>query len=226
MIGVPPLFEKDLRTRKFVDNMIPVTPLVAQEWVAMEMIPGADVRVTVRDHSVVRLEVVQKPSEKQRKVGIMMPWYRDAQEGGPDYWLHKAVQGTDVSGLPDGEWAGEAIGENINRNPLDIEGHRIVFSSVFPWREVMPDVEVPPVLGRVPIGFEDLRFWLATTTTKYPHCRTPGLPIDGVVLWYHETPMAQAKIKDFPKIVRAPNPAADLPEVFDTTEVFDGSQEG
>lgn len=215
MMDVPSLYEKNPRTRKLEDGLISISPSIIHNWTAMEMIPGADVRVTVRSHTPVRVEVSDKPNDDQKKAGITSPWYRDALRIGPDYWLWKAAEETDLSTVPDGEWAGQAIGESINRNSLDIEGHRIVFSSLFPWRETIHGVEIPPKLGRIPIEFDDLRFFLATTASTYPHSRREGIPLEGVVWWLHEQPIAQVRAKEFPQITRAPNPQAELPDVFE-----------
>lgn len=215
MMGVPSLYAKNPRTRKLEDVPHAVPPQVVHKWTAMEMIPGAPVRVTVRNHEAVRLEVVAKPSDEQRKTGIEDPWYRDASQSGAELWLWEAVKTTSFDKVPDGEWFGEAIGENINRNSMDIEGHRIVLSSLFPWRDSMEGVDIPPHVGRVPFEFDDLRFWLATTTSSYPHSRRDGIPIDGVVWWHDEIPVSQIRSRDFPKITRAPNEDAELPEIYE-----------
>lgn len=215
MMSVPSLYEKNPRTHKLDDGPVSVPPAVIHEWTAMESIPGADVRVTVRLHEPVRVEVAQRPNEDQRARGITNPWYRDCQRIQADYWLWLAAEQTDLSNVPDGEWEGQAIGESINRNSMDIEGHRIVFSSLFPWRDVITGVDIPPALGRIPMGFEDLRFWLATTPSAYPHSRREGIPTDGVVWWLHEQPVAQVRAREFPQVTHAPNPEAELPPVFE-----------
>lgn len=194
MLGVPTLFERNPRTNKVVDEYIPIRAAAMHKLVGMERMPGADVRLTVRNGTCVRLEVVAKPTREQRNVGILDPWYRDTADAGADHWLFEAVENTDLTSLPDGEWAGEAIGEKIMHNPLSIEGHTVVFSSLFPWRDHIA-AAVPPELGRTPLEFDDLRYWLGQTNSRYAD--REGIPIDGVVWWYEDTPIAQIRAKDF-----------------------------
>lgn len=216
MINVPSLFARSVKTNKMIDEMLPLPSLYVGNLVAMEMMPGADVRLTIREGSLVRLEALQRPSRDQLATGIHMPWYRDAQDdSSSDYWLWKAARETDLSNLPDGEWAGEAIGPNIKGNPFELEDHSVIFSSLFPWREDYPGM-TPPALGRTPFEFEDLCYWLLTTPSEY----SPESRLEGVVWWLNESPVAQVRTRDFPTIYRAPNQDADVevpriePEVF------------
>jgi hypothetical protein len=195
MLGVPTLFERNPKSRTVTNEYIPLNTSSFPQWEAMERMPGADVRVTVRRHEVVRLEVVKKPDEEQRQRGILVPWYRDSVDRGPDHWVHEAARQTDFSTVPDGEWFGEAIGEKIMRNPLGIEGHRILLSSLFPWRDQLPDAPIPPQLGRTPLDYDDLRYWLAHTKSRYVD--REGVGLDGVVWWYLDEPIAQIRAKDF-----------------------------
>lgn len=167
-----------------------------------------------------RLEALQRPSRDQLAAGILMPWYRDAQDdSSSDYWLWKAARDTDISDLPNGEWAGEAIGENIGGNPFGLEDHSVILSSLFPWRELYESI-TPPEIGRTPLEFEDLCYWLLTEKSRY----NADASIEGVVWWLNDTPVAQVRTRDFPEIRHAPNPDADIeiprlePEVFK----FDG----
>ncbi len=220
MINVPSLFARSTKTNKMIDEMLPLPSMYVGNLVGMEMMPGADVRVTVRGGSLVRLEALQRPSRDQLVAGVHMPWYRDAQDdSSSDYWLWKAARETDLSDLLDGEWGGEAIGPNIKGNPYELEDHRIVFSSLFPWREDYPEL-APPELGRTPFEFEDLCYWLLTERSRF----NSDAGLEGVVWWFNESPIAQVRTRDFPEIKRAPNPDASIeiprlePEVFK----FDG----
>ncbi len=222
MINVPTLYERDERTRKMKDIMLPTAPNIVSRWVGMEILPGAEVRITTRNRTVVRLEAIRRPTPDQKKEGIYEPWYADVHPNDPKgYWLWKAVEGTSLGGLTDGEWSGEAIGENINNNPLGVEGHRIVFTSLFPWRDTM-DVEVAPSLGRTPVDFDELRYWLATTPTSFQGGTNKSVPMAGILWWLDDTPYAQVRSKDFPALRRPPNPMAELPDtVMDISEIID-----
>lgn len=199
MIGVPTLFERNPRTRTLTKEYVPLNAARFHEWEAMERIPGAEVRVTVRNRQAVRLEVVKKPEPEQRAEGILIPWYRDAGDVGADHWLFDALRNTDLSQIPDGEWAGEAVGEKIMRNPLNLEGNTILFSSLFPWRESLPDAPIPPAVGRTPFGYDDLKLWLPQEESRYSPAE--GTPIDGVVWWWTDTPVAQIRTRDFGTVV-------------------------
>ena len=203
MIGIPSLFVYDQRKRLLVNEYSPLGG-ETHNWVAVEMMPGADIRVTMRSGNVVRLEVLQRPNQDQKALGITEPWFRDATEKGPDLWLWKAVWITDLSNVIDGEWEGEAVGEGIKHNPLNLEDSTIVLSSLWPWREII-DVTLPPELGRVPLEYDDLRYYLTTSTSKF----SDNAPMEGVVWWCHDTPIAQVRTRDFPTTTMFPNPEAE-----------------
>lgn len=210
MLNVPTLFERQPRTRTVSKEYIPLNAARFHEWVAMERMPGADVRVTVRRGEVVRLEVVQRPSDEQRSRGLLVPWYRDCVDRGADHWLYDAVNNTDWNAVPDGEWPGEAVGEKIMHNPLQLEGHTILLSSLFPWRDALQDAPIPPELGRTPFEYDDLRYWLSQTQSRYSG--HTAVPLDGVVWWWHDAPVAQIRARDFGKnISKPPSEALDFP---------------
>lgn len=194
MIATPTLFERNPRTRHVGESYVPLDGGPMAEWEAMEWVSGADVRVTIRSGEAVRLEVVEKPGGDQRDRGIEVPWWRDCPMAGPGTWVHDAANSTDFTGIPDGEWEGVAVGEKINRNPLGLEGHRVFLASLFPWRDIVKSPCILPAVGRPPLGFEDLRFWLATTESRIEGVQAP---LDGVVWWWHETPVAKIRGRDF-----------------------------
>jgi len=202
MLDVPTLFEKNPRTKTVTNEYIPMNAANFHEWVAMERMPGADIRTTVRRGEVVRLEVVNKPSGEQRDRGIIVPWYRDCVDKGADHWLYDAAHNTDFSNVPDGEWSGEAVGEKIMHNPLNLEGHTILLSSLFPWQDNRSGLPVPPALGRTPFQYDDLRYWLSQTESTYS--ATVAVPIDGVVWWWHDAPIAQIRARDYGKTISQP----------------------
>jgi hypothetical protein len=204
MISVPTIFERHNTKRTVVENYVPLNAAHFHEWTAMERMPGADVRVTVRNSVAVRLEVVNKPTSDQKKMGIVEPWFRDCNNAGADYWLLRALENTDFSDVPDGEWEGEAVGDSIAKNPLQLEAQTILLSSLFPWREDHPEAPVPPALGRTPFEYADLRFWLSHTESIY--AGKAGVPIDGLVWWWNDTPVAQIRARDFGEALgRRPN---------------------
>ena len=163
----------------------------------LQLQPGAPVRVTIRSGELVRLEGISRPDEEQQKRHITQPWYRDIAPGprDPNWWLKLAADNTDFSAVPDGEWAGEAIGPSISRNPLNLEEHQVTLSSLFPWRNSLPGAPIPPELGRVPLDFEDLAYWLPTQRSSFTE--ETVAPLEGIVWWWHETPVAMVRTRDF-----------------------------
>lgn len=204
MLDVPTLFERNPKTGKVLPLMTPLAASIITGWTAVEWLSGATVRVTVRSGEMVRLEVVRRPELKQISAGITRPWFREATSVGSDHWLFEAANSTDMSSAPDGEWEGEAVGEMIRNNPLGLEGHHIRFSDLFPFRQTVDPVLLPPEIGRTPVEYDDLRYWLQTTSSFLPEAAA-GSPLNGVVWWYLDTPVAQIRARDFGSD-RAPNP--------------------
>lgn len=167
------------------------------EWVATEKLNGVNVRLTVRSGNLVRLEVRKNPSAKQKEEGIFHSWYRDASQEGSkdsDYWLWIAARNTSLVGVPDGEWAGEAVGPKIQGNPLELEQHVIYLFSLVPWRETLASsILIPPVLERVPVTYEELEEWLPYQKSKI----NDSVYAEGVVWWFYDEPVAKIKVKDF-----------------------------
>lgn len=167
------------------------------EWVATEKLNGVNVRVTVRSGTLVRLEVRKNPSAKQKEEGVVHSWYRDASPEGSkdsDYWLWVAARNTSLVGVPDGEWAGEAVGPKIQGNSLELEQHIIYLFSLIPWRETLASsILIPPVLDRVPVTYEELEEWLPYQASKI----NDKVQAEGVVWWFYDEPVAKIKVKDF-----------------------------
>lgn len=207
MIGIPTLFQRHPRTGKLQKDYVNLGGLMFHEWVATEMVPGVDVRVTVRNTWPVRLEVIQRPDEDQRRSEIRLPWYRDAipedddKAPSKDYWLWKALSNTDFSNVPDGEWSGEAVGHNIVKNPWNLEKQTIILDSLYPWKDHIDGfLPLPPEIGRTPVSYEDLRYYLDTETSYY----SDSAPMSGLIWWIHDTPVAQIRSADFPTATREP----------------------
>lgn len=193
LINTPTLFERNPRTGKVVDQYIPRSGHFHQ-WTATEHLAGAEVRVTVVSGKPVRLEVVARPTLEQRTDGIELSWFKDVEraEDGPSYWLYESLDGSDFSQVPDGEWEGTAIGPGISRNPLGLEANSIVLTSLFPWRDVYTGVVLPPELGRTPMEYNDLKYWLETEPSRFGDG-----PLDGILWWWYETPVAKIRQRDF-----------------------------
>lgn len=151
-----------------------------------EKLDGMNVRLTVRNGTVVRLEKRRNPDKIQKAKGIEDPWYVDADEYSPeDKYLYEAAKNTDLSDIPDGEWSGEALGPNIQGNTLNLESHRVVLFSC----------GKAPVLENVPTTFEALKTWLKEAKSAYGN----NCGIEGVVWHGKDGSMVKIKTKDFEK---------------------------
>lgn len=165
------------------------------EWVfagegrATEKIDGTNIRITVRAGEVVRVEKRRNPSAVQKQQGIIDGWYVDADEiGKEDKWIFESVKRTDVQSWPDGEHAAEAVGPNIQGNPLGLEGHICV-----PF-----NLEIP-VFDNAPRNFEGLQKFLDTAQSLY----SPGHLAEGIVFHHPDGRRAKIKRKDFQNLKRA-----------------------
>lgn len=151
--------------------------------VATEKLDGMNVRVTIRSGTCVRLEKRRNPDKIQKHKGIIEPWYVDTSESSEDKWLNDALKNTDLSQLPDGEWSGEALGTNIQGNPLNLQTNRIVFFTL----------NQAPVFENVPTTFEELKVWLPQQKSKYGN----DCGIEGIVWHCKNGEMYKIKVKDF-----------------------------
>lgn len=166
------------------------------DWIASELVVGVDVRLTMRAGTCVRIEVQQKPSRDQRKAGITEPWFRDAVDDStkPDYWLFRALEESDVLGLPDGEWEGSAVGPKIMGNPYRLFRHKIYLSSLVPWaKRLGGNAPITPILPRCPVDFDELSEWF----DGKPSLVNPDVQLQGVVWWEYDEPVAHAMAKDY-----------------------------
>ncbi len=95
--------------------------MFAGEGRATEKVDGTNIRVTVRTGRVVRVEKRRNPSKIQRQQGIVDGWYVDTDENAKeDKWIYEVVRETEITGWPDGEHSVEALGPNIQGNPLGL----------------------------------------------------------------------------------------------------------
>jgi hypothetical protein len=160
---------------------------VDAEWftsaTATEKLDGTNVRVTVRNHTAVRLEKRRNPSKIEKHKGIIEPWYIDASESSEDKWIQDALKNTDFSVIPDGEWSGEAVGPNIQGNPLNLPNHRIVFFTL----------GQAPIFEGVPNTYDELSAWLPQQKSKYGN----NVGIEGIVWHLPDGKKMKIKTKDF-----------------------------
>ena len=165
---------------KYVDDF---SPEMLKDAKATEKLDGTNVRVTVRNHTVVRIEKRRNPDKIQKHKGIEEPWYIDASQFTEDKWINDAVANTDFSTIPDGEWSGEIIGKNIQGNPLNLENNRVVFFSL----------GQAPVFENVPTDYEGLKNWLPIQKSKYGN----NCGIEGIIFHCPNGDMYKIKVKDF-----------------------------
>lgn len=162
-------------------------PIVALTAKATEKLDGMNVRLTVRRHTVVRVEKRRNPDKRQKAIGIEEPWYVDADPYGPeDKYIFEAVVNTKLGDIPDGEWSGEAVGPRIQGNPLGLEAHEVCLFSC----------GKASVFENVPITYAELKVWLPLQKTKFG---SGDRPIEGIVWHCANGEMFKIKTKDFYK---------------------------
>lgn len=191
MEKIPTLFERDWEGNRKVINKS-LIDLDTYNVIATEKIDGTNVRVTVRNGTSVRLEKRRNPDKIQKAKGITEPWYVEADPYDKgDKWIFDALDNTDLSNVPDGEWSAEAVGTNIQGNPLNLTCNRLFFFS-------LPEVQKQLEFDDAPTDFEGLKEWLPKQKSKV------GIdaPIEGIV-WHSiylecaDMPLAKIKTKDF-----------------------------
>lgn len=150
---------------------------------ATEKLDGMNIRLTIRNETVVRIEKRRNPDKIQKHKGITEPWYTDADDASADQHIHEAVAGRDYKDVPDGEWSGEALGPSIQGNPLNLEKKTVVLFSL----------GEAPVFENVPTTYEELKTWLPAQRSKFG--RDCG--IEGIVWHLPDGSMCKIKTKDF-----------------------------
>lgn len=184
MRKISTIFERDWDGNRAVIDRYAVDTGLFDGATATEKLDGANVRLTVRNHTLVRLEKRRNPDKIQKAKGIEEPWYVDADQFAPaDKHLWDAARNTDLSSVPDGEWSGEALGPNVQGNPLNLDSNRVV---LFSCGEA-------PVFDNVPTTYEGLKEWLPQQKSKYG--RDCG--IEGIVWHCADGSMLKIKTKDF-----------------------------
>ena len=185
MKKIQTIFDRNWDGDKTVNDKRIVDSEVLLQGVATEKLDGMNVRVTIRKGTTVRLEKRRNPNKMQKYKGIIEPWYTDTSISSEDKWLNEALNNTDLSQLPDGEWSGEAVGKNIQGNPLNLENNRIVFFSL----------HQAPIFENVPTSWAGLRKWLPAQKSKYGN----DCGIEGIVWHLLDGTMYKIKTKDFIK---------------------------
>jgi hypothetical protein len=153
------------------------------EAIATEKLDGTNVRLTIRNHTLVRLEKRRNPDLIQKRKGIEEPWYIDADESDPaDKYIWDAARNVDLSSIEDGEYSGEAIGPKIQGNPLNLEKHIVVLFTI----------GQAPVFDNVPYTYDELKQWLPLQQSRYGKGKIEG------IVWHHPSgEMVKIKTKDF-----------------------------
>jgi len=188
MEKIPTIFDRNWDGNRKVNDKLVVPDFDFANAVATEKLDGTNVRVTVRNHTVVRVEKRRNPGKAEKAKGIEEPWYVDADANDTaDRYIFEAVANTDFSDVPDGEWSAEALGEKIQGNPLQLKGHTLFLFSLPEWRDNVAYADAPT-------GFRELKDWLPLQKSKFGNdCSIEGL------VWHNTATgeMCKIKIKDF-----------------------------
>jgi len=155
---------------------------------ATEKIDGTNIRLTIRNEEVVRIEARKNPTKQQKKNGIIDAWYRDAKLP-DDKWIIDAVSNRTYINITDGEYSAEAYGKNIQGNPLNISINNVF---IFDYDKELNTV----IYEDCPITFDELKKWLPKQKSKLGNGN-----IEGIVFWVEGYPIAKIKTKDFKKEV-------------------------
>ena len=191
MEKIPTIFDRNWETNRKINEKLVVTDFDFENAIATEKLDGTNVRITVRNNTVVRIEKRRNPDKKQKANGINDPWYVDAsKENSEDKYIFEAVENTNFLDVADGEWSAEALGEKIQGNPLNLEGHTLFIFSLQNWLEKV-------IYNNAPTTFEELKKWLPNQKTKFGNQKT-DTGIEGIV-WHNlkNGQMCKIKVKDF-----------------------------
>ena len=183
MRKIKTIFDRDWEGNRGVIDKL-VVDFDFDNAIPTEKVDGTNVRLTVRNHTLVRLEKRCNPSKIQKKQGIDEPWYVDADEFSPsDKYIWEASRNTDLFNVEDGEWSGEAIGPKIQGNPLNLDEHYVMLFSCgiyFPFYDA-------------PHTYSELKDWLPKQKSNLG----VGCGIEGIVWHGKNGDMVKIKKKDF-----------------------------
>lgn len=183
MKKIPTIFDRDWDgDGKIIDSLSDTFDFGSA--IATEKIDGTNIRLTIRNGQVVRVEKRCNPSKVQKAQGITEPWYVDADEySKEDKHIYSAVRNRIYENIPDGEWSGEAYGLNIQGNPLNLDKNTVC---LFSCGEA-------PVIENVPTTYQALKAWLPNQQSKLGNGKIEGI----VWHWQVNGEMAKIKTKDF-----------------------------
>lgn len=176
------IFERDQNMKITTNQIVDLTGTIATE-----KVDGMNVRLTVRNHILVRLEKRRNPNKIEKAKGITIPWYVDADEYSPeDKYLWEAARNTSLEDIPDGEWSAEAYGPKIQGNPLNCDSHKVFIFSHRPTLEKHK-------LNGIPQSYELLKRDLGFIKSTF----NPEVGVEGIVFWKDGEPIGKIKVKDF-----------------------------
>ncbi len=154
----------------------------AGEGVATEKLDGTNIRITVASGKITNVEKRRNPTREEKALG-QEPGYIDAHESDPaDKHIFRAVNGTDVSQLNDGNYSCEAVGPKIQGNPLGLLTPTCYLFTV-----------APVIILNVPRTFDGLREFFKAFDSHY----SPNHKAEGIVFHHPDGRMAKIKAKDF-----------------------------
>lgn len=184
MKKIKTIFERDWNGNRGVMDKYAIDPAILEEAIPTEKLDGTNVRMTVRNHMIVRLEKRRNPTKVEKQKGIEEPWYVDASEfEAQDKHIWDAARNTDLKAIEDGEWSGEAVGPDVQGNPLNLDKNIVALFSA----------GMVPAFSGVPIEFNELKEWLNNAKSIYGK----DAPIEGIVWHAPNGEMYKIKRKDF-----------------------------
>lgn len=187
MKKIPTLFKRDDHGKITPEYCDPIVRTIVEGGYALatEKVDGMNVRVTVRNEQIVRLEKRRNPSPAQKKQGIIEPWYVDAhRDDSADTYLFDAADNSSFEF--DGEHCAEAVGPMIQGNPLGLIKRQLIFFEN-DYRLILAN-PVPPG------NYKGLQNYLTAASSGIGG---PACDIEGIVWWYKGEPIAKIKAKDF-----------------------------
>lgn len=184
MNKIKTIFDRDWQgDRGVIDDLIvPYDKLRNAK--ATEKVDGTNIRITMRNKNIVRIEKRKNPTKFQKHLGISDPWYTDIDYNDPcdKYIINAAKDLAWHRDIPDGEWSGEALGPKIQGNPLKLKKYCVLLFSID-----------APVFTDVPLEFNTLKEWLPRQKSQFGD----NCGIEGIVWHCEDGEMYKIKTKDF-----------------------------
>lgn len=181
MKKIPTLFVRDPKNMKLVTQEI--NPecewIISKELVATIKKDGTNIAVQVQDGKVVKVLKRRNPTREEKSLGAE-PGYIDAYRNDlGDQYIFAAVDATDFSSWPNGQWSCEALGPKI-QGGIESDIPCLYAFSVCPT--IIPSAEISA-------NFDDIKEYLGTHE------------IEGIV-WYTKgefglIPVMKIKRRDF-----------------------------